>query len=469
MDHISSVLTYLANFLWGWPMLALLVGGGLYISINLGFFQIRYLPFILKQTFGQIFSKQEGEGTISPFQAATSALASSIGASNIVGVPVAIAMGGPGAVLWMWLTSIIGQATKFSEVVLGIRYREKNQDGEFVGGPAYYLRKGLKSPFLAVMCSFAFMIEIVPSISTQSLSICQTAETIGIPKLATGIVVTILVALIVFGGITRIGKVTEKLVPFMALIFTGCSLIVIGVNIVNVPHALVLIFQGAVTPMSAVGGFTGSAIAQTMRWGIARGLYSNEAGMGSAPYAHSAAITDHPVRQGFWGVFEVIVVTGIVCTMTALVVLTSGVWTQVKSEDAASMASVAFQSVFGETLGGGIVSICMLLFVLSTVIVIVFYCEKQAEALFNSTVGKVMRVVCLAAIIYGTIGDLSLLFSILDILLACVVFPNMIGVIGMNKEVKALKNEFFSDPQFYPAAKARRVPAFKPQEIHQPK
>ncbi|EPY6472439.1 alanine/glycine:cation symporter family protein [Clostridium sporogenes] len=457
MDAFINFISKISNLIWGAPMLILLVGGGIILTFTLKFFQIKYLPYIMKETFGKMFSKPaEGEGTITPFQAACSALASTVGAANIIGVPVAIAFGGPGAIFWMWVVAILGQATKFSEIILGLKYREKNEEGNYVGGPVYYLKKGLKSPFLATMCSFCFMIEIIPSISTQSLSVCQTAETIGLPKIVTAIIVTVLVALVVYGGIKRIGQVTEKLVPIMALVFIICSLIIILFNITKLPHAFGLIFKGAFTPQAAVGGFGGATLAQTLRWGTARGTYSNEAGMGSAPIAHSAAVTDHPVRQAFWGIFEIMVDTIIICTLTALVVITTGMWNTVPGSQAASMPSMAFQNVFGKAFGGAIVSISILLFVLSTIIVIVYYCEKQAEALFGLAFSKVIRVVCLAAIIYGAIGKLEFLFALLDILLALVVIPNMIGLIAMRNEIKELKEEFFSDPKYYPGAKTSK-------------
>ncbi|AJD30340.1 MULTISPECIES: alanine/glycine:cation symporter family protein [Clostridium] len=457
MDAFINFISKISNWIWGAPMLILLVGGGIILTFTLKFFQIEYLPYIMKETFGKMFSKPtEGEGTITPFQAACSALASTVGAANIIGVPVAIAFGGPGAIFWMWVVAILGQATKFSEIILGLKYREKNEEGNYVGGPVYYLKKGLKSPFLATMCSFCFMIEIIPSISTQSLSVCQTAETIGLPKIVTAIIVTVLVALVVYGGIKRIGQVTEKLVPIMALVFIICSLIIILFNISKLPHAFGLIFKGAFTPQAAVGGFGGATLAQTLRWGTARGTYSNEAGMGSAPIAHSAAVTDHPVRQAFWGIFEIMVDTIIICTLTALVVITTGMWNTVPGSQAASMPSMAFQNVFGKAFGGAIVSISILLFVLSTIIVIVYYCEKQAEALFGLAFSKVIRVVCLAAIIYGAIGELEFLFALLDILLALVVIPNMIGLIAMRNEIKELKEEFFSDPKYYPGAKTSK-------------
>ncbi|MCR1933476.1 sodium:alanine symporter family protein [Clostridium tepidum] len=454
MEYFMDFISKISNWIWGPPMLILLVGGGIILTFTLNFFQIRYFPYIIKETFGKMFSKPaEGEGTITPFQAACSALASTVGAANIIGVPVAIAFGGPGAVFWMWVVAILGQATKFSEIILGIKYREKNEEGNYVGGPVYYLKKGLKSPFLATMCSFCFMIEIIPSISTQSLSVCQTAETIGLPKIVTAIIVTVLVGLVVYGGIKRIGQVTEKMVPIMALIFIICSIIILLFNITKLPNAFALIFKGAFTPQAAVGGFGGATLAQALRWGTARGTYSNEAGMGSAPIAHSAAVTDHPVRQAFWGIFEIMVDTIIICTLTALVVITTGMWNTVPGSEAASMPSMAFQNVFGKAFGGAIVSISLLLFVLSTIIVIVYYCEKQAEALFGLAFSKIIRVVCLAAIIYGAVGKLEFLFALLDILLALVVIPNMIGLIAMRNEIKELKEEFFSNPKYYPGAK----------------
>lgn len=455
MEFILSTIKTISDFIWGVPLLLLLVGGGIVLTITLDFFQFKYLPFILKETFGRIFDKPTGEGTITPFQAVCSALASTVGAANIIGVPVAIASGGPGAIFWMWLVALIGQATKFSEIILGIKYREKNEEGEFVGAPIYYLKKGLKSPILGFMCSFFFMLEIIPSISTQSLSVCQTAQTIGIPKITTGIVVTLLVALVVFGGIKRIGQVTEKLVPIMASLFVLGTFVIVIINHAQLPHAFSLIFKGAFTPMAAVGGFGGSAIAATVRWGVARGTYSNEAGMGSAPIAHAAAVTDHPVRQALWGVFEIIIDTLIICTMTALAILTTDVWTTIPVNEAASMPSVVFQQAFGNNIGGIIMSFSMLMFVLSTIIVIVFYCEKMAESLFGLKFSKFIRFVCLFAILYGSFGELEVLFSILDILLALVVIPNMIGVIALRKEVKELKNEFFNDPKYYPKAKKR--------------
>jgi len=453
MQGIIDVLISFSNWLWGIPMLVILVGGSVFLTIRLGFVQFRYFPFAMKETFGKMFSKSgDGEGTVTAFQAATAALASAIGASNIVGVPVAIAFGGPGAVFWMWVVALIGAGAKFTEIVLGIRYRELNEEGEYVGGPMYYLRKGIKGPLgkvLGFLFSFFLMIEISPSIATQTVSVVQSASTLNIPNWVTGIVLVLIVGIVVFGGIKRIGKVTEKLVPFMALLYILGALIIIVVNITELPGAIVSIFKHAFTPAAAVGGFAGASIAQAMRWGTARGVYSNESGMGTAPIAHSAAVTDHPVRQAMWGLFENVVDTLIVCTATALVVLVTGLYETVPSDQAGTIPSLAFQSIMGTGLGGAIVTISITLFVLSTIIVIVYYGEKQAEYLFGTGFSRVMRIIYLASIFLGAYGGLEFLYQFLDLLLGIVIIPNMLGLLLLSGEVKELKDEFFNNPKYY--------------------
>lgn len=456
MENFANAIINFSNWLWGIPMLVILVGGSLFLTIKLGFFQFKYFPFAMRETFGKIFAKAEGEGTVSPFQAATAALASTIGASNIVGVPVAIAFGGPGAVFWMWVVALIASAAKFSEVVLGIKYREKNEEGDYVGGPMYFLSKGIKSGLgkaLGIIFSFFLMIEIIPSIATQAISAVQTAETINIPNWVTGSVLVILVGLVVFGGIKRIASFTEKLVPFMALLYVIGGLIIIIINIAELPKALGLIFKHAFTPIAATGGIAGAGIAQAIRWGTARGVYSNEAGMGTAPIAHSSAVTDHPVRQAMWGIFEIVVDTLIVCTITALIVLVSGVYEIVPVDQAASMPAVAFQQLLGNTLGGGIVTVSILLFVLSTIIVIAYYGKTQAEFLFGAKFSNIMVVMYLIAIALGVYGGIEFLYNFLDILLATIIIPNMIGLLLLSDEVKDLKDEFFSDPKYYNPSK----------------
>lgn len=434
---------HLVDWLWLYPILIILVGGGITMSITLRFFQITKLPFILKETFGKIFKKGEGDGTITPFQAATSALASTIGAANIVGVPLAIATGGPGAIFWMWIIAIFGCALKYSEIILGIKYRVKNENGEYVGGPMYYLKNGAKMPILGSLFAFFLMVEIAPSIATQSASIVQTAETINIPPVISGIAVVFIVGLVVYGGIKRISKVTEKLVPFMAIAYFLIALIVVLFSFENISATFSLIFKGAFNPTAAAGGFAGSVVSATIRTGAARGAYSNEAGMGTSTIAHSAAVTDYPARQALWGVFEVIVDTLCICTITALLVLTTGTWSGVGADKAAAMPSMAIQSVLGTKFGGGFLTICMLMFVLSTLIVIIFYGEKQAEYLFGLKTSKIVRVIYLCFIMIGALCKLDNIVVLLDSALACVIATNMIGVIKLRKEVKEESDKFF--------------------------
>ena len=282
MDQIVKAIVDFTNWLWGPPLMIILAGGGLFLTIRLGFFQFRHLFYMWGQTFGQMMKKPEDPNAISPFQAATAAIASTIGAANIVGVPVAIAFGGPGAVFWMWIIALLGCASKFSEIVLGIKYREKDASGEYVGGPTYYLAKGFKNKalgkFLAGWFAFFLMIEIIPSISTQTVSAAQNAATLGIPDIATGIAMALIVLVIVVGGTKRLVQVTERLVPVMALIYVIGALVVIGVNIDKLPGVFVLIFESAFAPMAPVGGFAGSsgsgpALGRRPRHLLQRGRY----------------------------------------------------------------------------------------------------------------------------------------------------------------------------------------------------
>ncbi|KZR58575.1 alanine/glycine:cation symporter family protein [Pseudobacillus badius] len=445
MKNFEELVASVTNWIWGPPMMLLLLGGGLFLTVRLGFFQFRYLPHVMKETFGKIFVKDDAPGSVTPFQATTSALASTIGAANIVGVPVAIALGGPGAIFWMWVVAMIGMASKYSEVVLGVKYRTKNEAGEWVGGPMHYIEKGLGWKPVAVFFAFFLMIEIVASTMVQSNSLSQTVESsFNIPPLATGIIVLVLVALVTLGGIQRIGSVTEKFIPLMVGIYLVSALIVLGANVTEIPAAFALIFKSAFAPISAAGGFAGAGVAAAIRWGLARGIYSNEAGMGTAPIAHAAAKTEHPAKQGLWGIFEVIVDTLVVCTMTALVVLTSGAWQDVTADKASTMVVTALSNVVGTGIAGTLISICLFFFVLSTVVVIVFYGEKQAEYLFGLKFSKIMRFVYLAAIIAGAVGGLQFIWQFLDLMLAMIVLPNVIALLFLNGEVRELTKDYIN-------------------------
>ncbi|SKC36873.1 alanine/glycine:cation symporter family protein [Maledivibacter halophilus] len=452
-EAVVNFINYMTGLLWGPFMLILLLGGGIFLTIRLNFIQFRYFKYMWNQTFGNLFKKQEKQdsedahGTVTPFQAVTTALASTVGAANIVGVPVAIFFGGPGAVFWMWVTALFGMITKYVEVVLGVMYREKNADGEYVGGPMYYLKNGLKSKFLGNAYAFIFMLTIVSGIMVQANSAAGSAESLGINTTISGIIITLIVGIIVVGGVKRVGKVSEKFVPFMASLYVLGCLIIIFANITAIPGVFVSIFKSAFSPQAAVGGFAGSTIALTMRWGIARGAYSNEAGMGSAPIAHAAAKTDHPVRQGMWGMFSVFFDTLLICTMTALVILSTGIWTN-GDIGAAAMTAEAFNDFYGK-IGGGLVSFSVLLFVISTIYVILFYGERLAEYLFGKTFSLIMRYVYLGACFAGAVGGLRFLWIFLDFLFGLAVIPNMIGVLFLSGVVAKKTKEFFTSEKYY--------------------
>ncbi|MDR0759059.1 MAG: amino acid carrier protein [Treponema sp.] len=451
MESFFAVVGAISGFFWNILFLFVLVGGGLYLTIRLGFFQIRRLPYIIKQTFGKILDKGQGEGTVSPFLAASTAMASTIGASNIVGVPAAIAFGGPGALFWMWVIFMLGGATKFSEVVLGVHFREKNADGHYVGGPGYYMTKGfpIKSvgKTLALVGAFVAMIYYVPSIATQSVSLIQNAEAMGINKYLSAAILTVLVGVVVLGGLIRVSKVASKLVPAMCVLYFAGSLAVLFANIRGLFPSLALVFQSAFTGTAATGGFIGAGISMAIRMGLARATYSCEAGMGSAPIAHAAAVTDHPVRQGFWGVFEVLI-DGTVCTLSGLVVLVSGVWKEVGPDVAFTMPAVAFQKVLG-VAGVYIVTISVFLFVLSSIIAVIWYAEKLVEFFFNTKVSKYTRVIYTLSVMLGAFFGLEAILAVLDLANALIILPNMVIVLFLSPLVAKLTKEYFSGAQYY--------------------
>ncbi|MFC2949039.1 alanine/glycine:cation symporter family protein [Virgibacillus sediminis] len=443
MEIFEAVVASVSDFLWTYVLSILLLVTGVLYSYRLNFFQLRIFPHILKNTIGQVFKKNRHMGTITPFQAFTSALASTAGATNIVGVPIAIALGGPGALFWMWLVALIGMATKYGEILLGMKYREKNDKGIWVGGPQYYIRKALGWDKVATLFAFLLMLELIPSTMVQSNSISTQLEgTFGFSPGITGIIVAMLIGIIVFGGIKRISKVTDKMVPFMVVTYLLFGLIIIGIHIDELPDAIGLIFTHAFTPISAAGGFAGAGIAQALRWGMARGLYSNEAGVGTAPIAHAAAQTDHPSKQAFWGVFSVFVDTIVICTVSGLVVLVTGAWQEVGPEQASIMISVAYGSVFGETFGGAFIAIFLLFFVITTIGILIFYGEKQAEYLYSLKAAKAMRIVYLVSIYIGAIGGLQFIWQLVDVMLALVVICNVIPMIFLSKEVKSINDDY---------------------------
>ncbi len=452
MQAVINVCVTMANWFWGLPILILVVGGGLYLTIRCGFVQITKLGYIFSQTFGKMFQKSE-DGNISSFAAACTALGSSIGASNIVGVPVAIALGGPGAIFWMWIIAIVGCCTKYCEIALAVKYKVKDESGNWFGGAFSYIKEafGVKQIGIALGTLFALCgaINCLPSCASQILSATAQVSKLGLNKTVFGIIIIAIVALIVFGGIKRIAAAMEKAVPVMAIIYLLGVIVILIMNAGQIVPCLASIVKYAFTPHAAFGGFTGSTIALAIRWGTARGVYSNEAGFGTAAIAHSASDVDHPIRQAVWGVFEVGVDTLLICTATALAVLTTGVWTQEGIESGA-LGQAAFGSAFG-TFGEIFVAICVLLFVMTTITVVIYYGEKNMQFVFKTEkAGLVWRFVILAGMVFALFGiELTVAYQLTDFFGALKIIPNMLALIWLAPQVVELNKEYFNTPGKY--------------------
>ncbi|MDX9917237.1 MAG: sodium:alanine symporter family protein [Gudongella sp.] len=445
MDAILKLNDFVNGLVWGPPMLVLIVGTGLYLSLSTKFFSITKMGYILKNTFLKMFDKtQRGEGEVTAFQAVATALAATVGTGNIAGVATAIAAGGPGAIFWMWLAAVFGMTTKFAEVVLAVNFREKTPDGRFIGGPMYYIKNGLKMNWLAaIFAVFGMLAAFGIGNMTQSNSVAASLqETFKINPWVTGVVLAIVTAMVIIGGIKRIGAFTEKLVPFMAAIYILGGLVIVFIHADRIPEAFSLIFAHAFTGHAAVGGFIGATVAKSVRFGIARGVFTNEAGLGSAPIAHAAATTDHPVRQGLWGVFEVFADTIVICSITALVILTAGDWSSGVS--GAALTTQSFAAGLPGVWGGLIVTIGIVLFAYSTIIGWEYYGERCAEYLFGPSVIKYYRIIWIPFIVIGAIGGLETIWDIADTLNGLMALPNLIGVLLLSGTVLKLTKEFFA-------------------------
>lgn len=441
-----SINSTINGIVWGPLIIILIIGTGAYLSIMTKFFSITKLGYILKNTLLKMFAKDDkGEGEVTAFQAVATALAATVGTGNIAGVATAIALGGPGAVFWMWLAAIFGMTTKFAEVVLAVNFREKTPDGRFVGGPMYYITNGLGKnwKWLAVIfAAFGTLASFGIGCMVQSNSVALSAEsTFAIPVLATGIILAVLTAAVIVGGIKRIGAFTEKLVPFMAAIYILGGLWLLIANAGRLPHAFSLIFGNAFTGTAAVGGFAGTAMMQAIRFGVARGIFTNEAGLGSAPIAHAAATTDHPVRQGLWGVFEVFTDTIIICSITALSILVTGVWET--GESGAVLSAMAFD-VGLPIAGRYIVSIGLILFAYSTILGWEYYGERCLEYLFGTKPIMAYRLIWVIAVVVGAIGGLGFMWDLADTLNGLMAFPNLIGVLMLSPVVFRMTKEYFA-------------------------
>jgi len=442
----GEILGKINTFVWGLPLLILLLGTGIYLSIRLKFISFTKFGFIMKNTLFKMFDKHDvEEGQISPFQALSTALAATVGTGNIVGVAGAILIGGPGSVFWMWFAALFGMLTKSSEATLAIAYRETKPNGEVVGGPMYYLKNGLNMEWLGKVFAFLGMFATFGiGNSVQSNAISNVLfENFSIPKLVTGIVVAIIVFLVVIGGIKRIGSFTEKLVPIMAAFYIVGAIIILIMRANKIGPAFGQIFKYAFTARAAVGGGIGYTVMMAMRSGVARGVFTNEAGLGSSPIAHAAATTDHPVRQGIWGVFEVFIDTIVVCTMTALVILTTGAWEA--EPNAAYLVADSFEQGFSG--GRYIVTIGLVLFALSTILSWEYYGETCARFIFGDKVGKVYKIVFIPIVVIGATIELDSVWLIAEIMNGLMAIPNLIGLLLLSGVVVKLTRDFFKDPE----------------------
>jgi AGCS family alanine or glycine:cation symporter len=446
MDTALVFLNAFVGFMWGWPLIIIITAAAILYSVALKFFQFRRFGYITKNTFGKIFEKElRGEGTLTPFQAASSALAGTLGVGNIAGVGVAVGLGGPGALFWMWVVALLAAVAKYAEVVLGIHYREKDPEtGIFRGGFMYIVKRGLGEgwKWLAFLWSFLFFLQFLVSGAVQSNALSDVVSySFGVNKLVAGIIIAVFVGLVILGGIKRIGKVAEKLVPLMAVIYFVGAMAIILINVAELPGALATIFRSAFGGMAPVGGFAGSTIMMAIQNGFARGVYSNEAGMGTSPMAHSTAITDHPVRQGMWGIFEVFVDTIIMCTLTGLVIVITGVLPS--GEVGASLTASAFRSgLFGA--GDVVVTVTTVLFAYTTILLAEFYAETGGIYCFGNKITYPFRIVFLIGLVIGSVGGLQTIWGLMDAFMAITVAINLIVIMALYKKVVSLTQEFFA-------------------------
>ena len=453
----------LNGIVWGIPAMVIILGTGIYLSIRCGFPQFTHFGHIMKNTAGKALQKTEAkEGSVSPFKAMCTALAASIGTGNIAGVSGAIAIGGPGAVFWMWISALLGMCTKFAEVTLSIRYRQRNEKGDWVGGPMYYIEHGLgkKAKFLAVIFAiFGMFASFGIGNMTQINTIASTVNTAihnFVPTtegqqhtiaLVIGIVAAIVAFIVLVGGIERIADVCALLVPVMAILYIIASFGVIFAEVGRVPEAFSAIFKGAFNPGSVAGGLAGVGIKTAITKGVGRGIFSNEAGLGSAPIAHAAADVNHPVKQGIYGVFEVFMDTIVVCTMTALVVLL-GVGVQnieYGNDIGANLTINGFTTIYGDKIPGIVVALCLTLFAFSTILTWALYGTRCAEYLFGSKVNKVYQIIFCLIIVVGSTSKLQTVWNIADTLNGFMALPNLIALFLLSPVVVKYTREYFAD------------------------
>lgn len=461
LQVIEQVNNSVNAFIWGVPSMICIIGVGLYMTIRTKGIQFCRFGYILKHTLGTIFDKKEAqEGALTPFQSVCTALAGTIGTGNIAGVAGAIALGGPGAVFWMWCSALLGMCTKFAEVTLAVHFRERNDKGDWVGGPMYYIKNGLgqKWQFLAVLYSLLGILTvfgtgnatqvntIVASVDSAlyNFNVCNE-NSAGTVNLGIGILIAALILLILIGGIKRIGNVTEKLVPFMALFYVVLGLAVVVANYQRIPEVFRSIFEGAFNPRSVTGGVVGSLFI-SMRRGVSRGIFSNEAGLGTGSIAHASADVAHPIQQGMWGVFEVFADTIVICTLTALTILCSGIQINYGTAAGAELTISGFTNTFGGWVSI-LLAVALCCFAFSTILGWGLYGSRCIEYLFGQKLVKPFIIVYSLVAIIGATMDLGLLWSIADTFNGLMIIPNLIAVFLLSGTVIKLAKDYFSAPE----------------------
>jgi alanine or glycine:cation symporter, AGCS family len=448
MQAINDLISAINGIVWGPLMLLLILGTGIYLMYGLSFMPLKHIGYgfqLLWQGRQSVYDRDRGEGDIAPFNALMTSLAATIGTGNIAGVATAIYLGGPGALFWMWCTALVGMATKYAEAVLAVKYREVDNRGMHIGGPMFYIKNGLKPHWSWLGTSFAVFGALAGfgiGNSIQANSVADVMhDTFAVPHLITGIILAVLAAMVLLGGIKRIANVAGKLVPLMALTYVCAGLIILIINFAELPHAFSLIFTHAFTPIAATGGFAGAAVWAAIRFGVARGVFSNEAGLGSAPIAHAAASTNSPVQQGSIAMLGTFIDTIIICSITGLVIISSGVWSH--GETGASLSSAAFESAL-PGVGSYIVTFGLSIFAFTTILGWSFYGEKCVEYLFGETAITPFRWLWIMAVPIGATANLNFMWLVADTLNALMAIPNLVALILLSPVVFKLTKEHFN-------------------------
>jgi len=430
------------SIVWGAPMLVLILGTGLYLTVGLRFMTVLNIGYGFKKLWQG--RKSDEQGDISPFNALMTSLSATIGTGNIAGVATAIFIGGPGALFWMWCTALVGMATKYAEAVCAVKYREVDDLGNHVGGPMYYIRNGLGAKWAWLAVAFALFGAIAGfgiGNTVQANSVADAMQgTFGIATWVTGLVLAILVGMVLVGGVQRIANVAGKLVPIMAAAYVLGGLVILAINIADIPAAVVTIVESAFTPAAATGGFAGATVLMAIQFGVARGIFSNEAGLGSAPIAHAAAKTNDPVRQGTIAMLGTFIDTIIVCSITGLVIVTTGVWTE--GINGAALSSAAFEAAL-PGIGGYIVTIGLAIFAFTTLLGWSYYGERCVEYLLGTKSIMVFRIFWIIAIPIGATNDLKDVWLVADTLNALMALPNLLALLLLSPVVFKLTAEYF--------------------------